>query len=86
MAPMTLTARDIARRLPDEFVELEGAAAERVGVLVSRYWGSREAEAQAELRHALTYILEELANPGAYISVRHRDLCEALVASWLARS
>jgi hypothetical protein len=46
---------------------------------------SFDARPRAELAEALLPILERLLEPGKEVTNADRDLCEEVVASWVAR-
>jgi hypothetical protein len=78
--------RETARQLPEEFVRSSVVGArERIDGLVSRHWMSYERKERDELIRALLPVLEPLLESGAAPSDREQDLCEAIVASWVAR-
>ncbi|UCG89137.1 MAG: hypothetical protein JSW71_11605 [Gemmatimonadota bacterium] len=77
--------RDAARQLPDRFVKFPiGEAKTRITELVSQYWMSYDAWARAQLVEALLPLLKPLLESGAVVSDQERDLCEGIVASWVA--
>ncbi len=85
MAVVTDRDRDLARRLPDEFVECLGTEADRVIALVKDYWPSHGTISMAHLAEALVPILGKLLKAGAQVTDRDRGVCEAVVATWLSR-
>ena len=85
MAAATARDRQLARDLPDEFLMWPARPRERVAELVSAHWMSYDAQPRRELAQALIPVLEELAEPGREATERHRDLCEDVVAGWVAR-
>ena len=84
MAQVTERDREIARRLPDEFLESpEVEAIDRVVLLAARYWGYHKDTARAELVRVLLPTLRRLLEPDVDPTPVDRDVCEAMVASWL---
>lgn len=75
----------MAQRLPDDFLTLEGGAAERAAQLIARNWAGHEAKPKAQLAEALLPIVSKLLEPGVSVNQDDRDLCEGLVAAWLFR-
>lgn len=73
-------SREIARRLPEEFLQGSDGPVERVVELVSLYWGSYEEKQRAELAQALLAVLE-----GLHVTNGHRNDCEAVVLAWLSK-
>ena len=84
MAVVSDRDRQLARRLPDEFLMWPARPRERVAELVSAHWMSYDAQPRRELAQALPPVLEELAEPGRE-ATDPRDLCETIVAVWVAR-
>ena len=76
MAAITARDRQLARRLPGEFLTCPGGPKERVVEIVDRSWGSYDTHPTTELAQALLPVLEELAEPGREVTDRHRDLDE----------
>ena len=85
MVEVTEQDREIARRLPDEFLKLSGTPAGRLTKLVRRYWPHFGAPARAEVTQALLVVLRPLLEPGAEVTDQKRLTCGDIVASWLAR-
>lgn len=85
VAEVTERDREVARRLPDEFLKLSGTPAGRINKLVRRYWPQAAAPAWAELTQALLLVLRPLLAPGAGVTDQKRLTCEDIVASWLGR-
>jgi hypothetical protein len=85
VAVATDSDRDLARRLPDEFVKCRGSEADCVIELVEQYWSSYGTISRAHLVEALMPILGKLCEPGAQVTDRDRGVCEAIVATWLGR-
>jgi hypothetical protein len=83
VAVVTDRDRDLARRLPDEFVKCLGTEADRVIALVEDYWPSHGTISMAHLAEALVPILKKLLEPSAEVTDRDRGICEAVVATWL---
>jgi len=85
MATVSERDREMARRLPDEFLNTsEVDALDRVVQLVAHYWGYHKDTARAELVRVLLPTLRRLLEPGIEPTAVDRDVCEAMVASWLA--
>ncbi len=85
MAPVTERDREMARRLPDEFLTSpEVDVVDRVVQLVAHYWGYHEDAGRADLVRVLLPTLRRLLEPGVEPTAVDRDVCEAMVASWLA--
>jgi len=85
MALFTERDREIARRLPDEFLNSPDVdAVDRVVQLVAHYWGYHEDVARADLVRVLLPTLGRLLEPDIAPTAVDRDVCEAMVASWLA--
>jgi hypothetical protein len=83
-----VTGRDrkLARQLPEEFLEWPGVPVDRVvELLVKGHWMFYEAKPRAELAEALLPTLKRLLDSGAEVTEVDRDICEAIVASWIAR-
>ena len=80
MATISDHDREMARRLPDDFLQASGDPVERVVDLVNRHWGSYEAKQCTELAQALVAILEELS-----VTDGHRNFCEEVVVGWLSK-
>jgi hypothetical protein len=85
MATITERDREIARLLPDLFLDLPGTARLRVRGLVHKYWGFYDARAVANLVQVLLPFLKPLLQPGAEVTDEQRGICEALVTGWVAR-
>ena len=74
----------LARRLPDDFVAGGGGSAiQRLIEIVGQNWARLQMKARAELVEVLLPILEPLLAPGARVSRRDRDVCEAIVTEWI---
>jgi hypothetical protein len=85
MATVTERDREMARRLPDEFLESPDVEAiDRVVQLVAHYWGYHKDTARADLVRVLLPTLRRLLEPEIEPTAVDRDVCEAMVASWLA--
>ena len=76
--------RNNARRLPDEFAQAAGGSNDRVAGLVNRYWPSYAEPARGQLTEALLPVLQELAQPGAPVTEKHREKCVQVVVDWAA--
>ena len=78
--------RKAARQLPDGFVNSPRAlgAKTRIEELVSKDWKSYDADAREQLVEKLMPVLEPLFDPGAVVGNRERDLCEGIIARWVA--
>lgn len=76
----------LARRLPDEFLEIRGTPVERVLRMVYQHWGSYPDGEQRQLAQALLFLLEPLltAPPGAVPENLRRE-CEQVVRAWEIR-
>jgi hypothetical protein len=75
--------RAVARRLPDEFAQAGGDAADRITSLVSRHWMNHDSNSRMELAAALLPILESLLEPGTPVTDEHRNQCEEKVIAWV---
>jgi hypothetical protein len=85
MAKVTERDREVARLLPEMFLDMSGTAGLRVRGLVNNYWGSYAVKACEQLRQVLLPLLKPLFKTGAEVTDEQRDICEALVADWIAR-
>jgi len=75
--------QSVARRLPEEFLELPGSPSQRALLIVYRYWPAYPETEQDELARSLHDILEPLLRPGASaIPDALRDELERTVRSW----
>jgi len=77
--------REMARSMPDEFLILSGNPIDRLVEFVGRTWGTHDLGARAQLAQALLPIVLPLAECEVDVTDQQRDLCEAIVATWLAR-
>ena len=85
MAMVTERDRELARLLPEIFLDMRLTAGLRVRGLVHKYWGFYDAQAVANLVQVLLALLKPLLQPGAEVTDKQRGTCEALVADWIAR-
>lgn len=76
---------EAARALPDEFLRLTGAPADRVVELVNGRWGGYGHRPLAELAQALLPVLVDMMNQGQRTVDVYRGLCEGIVATWMKR-
>jgi hypothetical protein len=75
----------LARRFPDDFLELPGSPLDRIKDLINRHWGRFDPVARAELAQALLPVLLDMLNTSGEASELHRGLCEGVVAVWMRR-
>ena len=76
----------IARRLPAEFIAAPGMPAQRLSLLVHRYWSSRSEAELRQLADALRPLLEPLLkSPRSPVSAEVQNRCERLVREWNER-
>ncbi len=72
----------VARRLPEEFLELPGSPSQRALLIVYRYWGESPEPEQDSLAQALLALLEPLLKSRSKIPETLRDECEKVVRAW----
>lgn len=73
----------VARRLPEEFLELPGSPSQRALLIVYRYWPAYSETEQDELARSLHGILEPLLyNKSSSVPDSLRDQLEQTVRSW----
>jgi hypothetical protein len=79
--------RTVARRLPEEFLELPGSPHQRALLIVYRYWAAYPETEQDDLVQTLAALLEPiLQTRPPSIPDRLRDECEKAVQSWEKRA
>ena len=78
-----LTNRELARRMPDEFAQMDTLPRYRVTKLVTRYWIGRPLDARRALTEQLLAALEPIAAGQARVTEAIRDRCETIVMQWI---
>jgi hypothetical protein len=79
-----MSDRIAARALPQEFLELAGRAADRVMLLVDRYWFAYPAHQRRDLAQILVILLSPL-NESRAITDTLREECERVVIGWIEK-
>lgn len=77
--------RALARRLPEEFLQMQSTPRQRISQLLSRYWRQPyDVHKWWELAQELLTILDPLTKPGAEVTEELRQRCEEAVLGWIA--
>jgi hypothetical protein len=73
----------VARRLPDEVLQLDSIPSYRITQVVVRHWPQYAEEDRQRLVASLRPVLEPLAETGAAASDALRTRCEEIVIEWI---